>query len=74
MLTTLRCQHCEGVIRVSEPMIVLTGGQAPRTSRAFERDTGGPVGECYHPPCYSVVARSAGWSVGRRQRFANYAR
>jgi hypothetical protein len=74
MMTTVRCQHCEGVIRVPEPMIVLTGGQAPRASTAGERHTGGPVGECYHPACYSVVARSAGWSVSRRQRLANYAR
>src|SRR2546421_12104627 len=33
MTTSVRCQHCEGAIRVSEPMIVLTDGQACRTSR-----------------------------------------
>ena len=74
MMTTVRCQHCEGVIRVSDPMIVLADGQSPRTPTAGVRDAGGSVGECYHPACYSVVARSAGWSVYRRQRFANYAR
>ena len=72
-MTTLRCQHCDGVIRVSEPMIVLTDAQAPRTSRAGVRDTDEPAGEYYHPACYSLVARSAGWSVSRRQRFAKYA-
>ena len=46
MMTTVRCQHCEGTIRVSEPMIVLAGGQAPRTSGAGGPDTGGSVGEC----------------------------
>jgi hypothetical protein len=74
MTTTVRCQHCEGVIRVAEPMIMLADGQALKTSRAGERDTGGLAGECYHPACYSVVARSSGWSVSRRQRFANFAR
>jgi len=73
MMTTVRCQHCEGTIRVSEPMIVLAGGQAPRTSGAGGPDTGGPMGECYHPACYSVVSRSAGWTVSRRQRFAKNA-
>jgi hypothetical protein len=74
MTRTVRCQHCEGVIRVSEPMIVLADGQWPRTSTAGVRDAGGSEGECYHPACYSVVARSAGWSVSSRQRLANYAR
>ena len=74
MMTTVRCQHCEGTIRVSEPMIVLADGQAPRTSGAGGPDTGGPMGECFHPACYSVVSRSAGWTVSRRQRFAKNAR
>jgi hypothetical protein len=39
-------------------MIVLTDGQAPdgqarNTSRAAEKDTAPPVGECYHHACYT---------------------
>jgi len=64
MMTMVRCQYCEGVIKVSEPLVLLTDGQVPRTVIAGARDTG-PAGECYHLPCYSVVARSAGWSVSR---------
>jgi hypothetical protein len=36
---TLRCQDCEDVIGVYEPMIVLIDGQARSTSRAAEKDT-----------------------------------
>jgi len=68
MMTTVRCQYCEGVIRISESVVVLTDGQVPRTVPGV-RDTG-PAGECYHSGCYSVVARSAGWSVSHRRRFA----
>ena len=52
MNRTLRCHHCEDVIGVYEPMIVLTDGQARNTSRAAEKDTAPPVGECYHHACY----------------------
>jgi hypothetical protein len=50
---TLRCQHCQLVIGVYEPMIVLTDGEACRTSRAAQHDSGNPVGECYHHACYA---------------------
>ena len=65
MMTTVRCQYCEGAIRVSESMVVLTDGQVPRTVTTSVQDTGA-AGECYHPGCYSAVARSAGWSVSHR--------
>jgi len=48
----LRCHHCDDVIGVYEPMIVLIEGQARNTSRAAEQDNGGPMGECYHHACY----------------------
>jgi hypothetical protein len=51
MNRTLRCHHCEDVIGVYEPMIVLTDGQARNTSRAAEQDNGPLVGECYHHAC-----------------------
>ena len=54
----LRCQQCNDVIGMFEPMIVLSGGQARMTSRAAEKDRaadGGdpPMGECYHRFCYA---------------------
>jgi hypothetical protein len=52
---TVRCHHCEDVIGVYEPMIVLADGQARSTSRAAEPDHGEPVGECYHRACYTQV-------------------
>jgi hypothetical protein len=52
MNSTLRCQDCEDVIGVYEPMIVLVHGQARSTSRAAEKDTGVLVGACYHHACY----------------------
>jgi hypothetical protein len=50
---TLRCRHCGDVIGVYEPMIVLLGGEARKTSRAAERVTGAPLHECYHDACYT---------------------
>ena len=52
MNTTPRCQHCEDVIGVYEPMIVLSDGRARDTSRAAEPGGAGPIGECYHHACY----------------------
>lgn len=54
MHSRLRCRHCNDVIGVYEPMIVLKDGQAHETSRAVEQDTG-PIGECYHQECYAQV-------------------
>jgi hypothetical protein len=53
MNRTLRCHHCEDVIGVYEPMIVLAHGQARNTSRAAEQDDRELVGECYHRACYA---------------------
>jgi hypothetical protein len=50
---TLRCEHCEEVIGVYEPMIVLDGGRARATSKAAERDDTWMLGgECFHAACY----------------------
>jgi hypothetical protein len=49
---TVRCQQCDDVIGVYEPMIVFNDKQARGTSRAAEQAVGGPVGECYHQACY----------------------
>jgi len=51
----LTCHHCRDVIGVYEPMIVLTAGEACKTSRAAQRDAGAPTGECYHRACYALV-------------------
>jgi hypothetical protein len=57
----LRCQQCNDVIGMYEPMIVLSGGQARKTSRATERNSATevvgefPVGECYHRACYALA-------------------
>jgi hypothetical protein len=50
---TLRCRHCGEVIGAYEPMIVLRGGEARRSSRAAEREAGAPMDECYHDACYA---------------------
>jgi len=50
---TPRCRHCGDVIGAYEPMIVLRGGQARKTSRAAERDAGVSAHECYHDACYA---------------------
>jgi hypothetical protein len=50
---TLRCHHCGDVIGAYEPMIVLCGGEARRTSRSAEREAGAPTHECYHDACYT---------------------
>jgi hypothetical protein len=55
MEETLRCRHCDDVIGVYEPMVVLTDGQPRNTSRAAEQDHGPSVGECYHHACYTLA-------------------
>jgi hypothetical protein len=49
----LRCHHCGDVIGVYEPMIVLAGGEARKTSKAAEHGTRPPGSECYHHACYA---------------------
>lgn len=53
MRRTPRCRHCEEVIGVYEPLVVLADGRVRRTSRAAERDVGELVGEFYHDACYA---------------------
>jgi hypothetical protein len=52
MSGTVRCRHCEDVIGVYEPMIVLCDGQVRGTSRAAEPNVGSDASECYHRACY----------------------
>lgn len=62
-----RCRHCGEVIGVYEPMIVLDGGQARKTSRAVEAATG-PFGECYHQECFTGPRGEASAGVGPVER------
>jgi hypothetical protein len=55
MNETLRCHHCDDVIGVYEPMVVLASGQLRNTSRAAEQDYEPSVGECYHRACYALA-------------------
>jgi hypothetical protein len=55
MNRTLRCHHCDDVIGVYEPMVVLTDRQARNTSRAAERDHEPATGEYYHHACYTLA-------------------
>jgi hypothetical protein len=50
---TPRCRHCEDVIGVYEPMIVLHDGHARETSRAAEGDDSLHLGACYHRACFT---------------------
>ncbi len=52
MNRTVRCRHCEDVIGVYEPMIVVCDGQVRGTSRAAEPNAGDDASECYHRACY----------------------
>jgi hypothetical protein len=69
MNNTPRCSHCNDVIGVYEPMVVLAEGRANTTSRALERDAG-YAEPCYHRDCYAQVtakaASIAGASIRRR--------
>jgi hypothetical protein len=51
MNRTARCQQCDDVIGVYEPMIVFNDKRARGSSRAAEQAAGGPVGDCYHHLC-----------------------
>lgn len=53
-----RCRHCGDVIGVYEPMIVITDGQARKTSKAAEKETALPRGECYHHACWAPAHES----------------
>jgi hypothetical protein len=50
----LRCAHCEDVIGVYEPTIVLRDGHPHSTSAAADRDVHALLdGECYHLACFT---------------------
>jgi hypothetical protein len=50
----LRCAHCEDVIGVYEPTVVLRDGAPHSTSAAAERDLGALLdGECFHATCFT---------------------
>ncbi len=49
---TVRCRHCEDVIGVYEPMVVLYEGRVHDTSRAAEPNVVDEASECYHRACY----------------------
>jgi hypothetical protein len=53
MNRVLTCWHCQDVIGVYEPMIVLSAGQVRTTSRALEHDLDPAIDECYHHDCYA---------------------
>ncbi|HME03914.1 MAG TPA: hypothetical protein VKG38_12910 [Solirubrobacteraceae bacterium] len=55
MKTPLRCHHCDDVIGMYEPMVVLCDGQARDSSRSVEPDGGGLGSECYHRDCFVRV-------------------
>jgi hypothetical protein len=48
----LRCQHCNDVIGMYEPMIVLADGDVRESSRTAEKDSPLAMGACYHRACY----------------------
>jgi hypothetical protein len=55
MNETWQCHHCDNVIGVYEPMVVLIDGRTRNTSRAAERDHEPLAGECYHHTCYALL-------------------
>ena len=52
MKSKVICQHCEKVIGVYEPLIVVVGGQARETSRAADPTLPLDCAEHYHRDCY----------------------
>jgi hypothetical protein len=55
MSEMLRCRHCEDVVGVYEPMIVVHDGQPRETSRAADGAAPAPDGACYHRACFAQV-------------------
>jgi hypothetical protein len=52
MAHTIRCQHCDDVIGVYEPVIVVVSGEARETSRAADPELETESGQRYHRACY----------------------
>jgi hypothetical protein len=55
----LRCQRCEDVIGVYEPMIVVVDGQPRETSRAADDTTKALTGIYYHRSCFAQAQAEA---------------
>jgi hypothetical protein len=61
---TIRCEQCEDVIGVYEPVILLLDGEARETSRAAEPSLVLETRERYHLACYlERLASPSGRSV-----------
>lgn len=52
MTQKIRCHHCDDVIGVYEPMIVVHSGEVRETSRAADPTLNTEAGEHYHRRCY----------------------
>lgn len=53
MSRKLRCNHCQEVIGVYEPLILVVRCEARETSRAAEPSLGSEDAEHYHAACYA---------------------
>jgi hypothetical protein len=54
-----KCEHCNEVIGVYEPMIVVVGEEVCETSRAAEPSVASGPGERYHRTCSLERPRAA---------------
>ena len=52
MAPQLKCEHCNAVIGVYGPMIVVVGEEVLETSRAAEPSVASGPGERYHRTCF----------------------
>lgn len=52
MTPTPRCDHCDEVIGVYEPMVIVNSDEVRMTSRAAEPAIVAETGERYHRTCY----------------------
>ena len=52
MAAKIRCHHCDEVIGVYEPVIVVVSGEVRETSRAADPEMYAEPGEHYHRVCY----------------------
>lgn len=48
----IRCAHCDDVIGVYEPIVVVTGIDVRETSLAAERELTSAPGQRYHATCW----------------------
>ena len=52
----IRCRHCQDVIGIYEPLVLLTvEGSSRETSLAVEPDLGDMDELCYHRDCYQHI-------------------